>query len=42
MPHCVILYTPNIDHSLDEDATKRAFWSAFRSLGDWYAALPPY
>jgi len=26
----------------DEDATKRAFWTAFRSLGEWYAALPPY
>ena len=23
-------------------STKRAFWTAFRSLGDWYAALPPY
>ena len=41
-PSIDALYTPNIDHSLDEDATKRAFWSAFRSLGEWYAALPPY
>jgi uracil-DNA glycosylase len=23
-------------------AAKRAFWSAFRVLGDWYADLPPY
>ena len=21
---------------------KRAFWTAFRALGDWYADLPPY
>jgi uracil-DNA glycosylase len=41
-PSIDALYTPDIDHSLDEDPAKRAFWSAFRSLGDWYAALPPY
>jgi uracil-DNA glycosylase len=41
-PSIDALYTPNIDHSLDEDSTKRAFWNAFRSLGEWYAALPPY
>src|SRR3954466_1284926 len=41
-PSIDALYTPNIDHSLDEDSTKRAFWSAFRALGEWYAALPPY
>ena len=41
-PSIEALYVPSIDHSLDEDSTKRAFWSAFRSLGDWYAALPPY
>ena len=33
---------PDIDASLDDDAAKRAFWSAFRALGDWYAELPPY
>ncbi len=33
---------PNIDDSLDEEAAKRAFWSAFRVLGEWYAELPPY
>ena len=33
---------PNIDEALDEEAAKRAFWSAFRVLGDWYAELPPY
>jgi uracil-DNA glycosylase len=36
------LYVPNIDDSLDEQATKREFWTAFRVLGDWYAAQPPY
>ena len=35
-------YVPNIDESLDEDAAKRAFWTAFRRLGDWYADFPPY
>ena len=36
------LYVPNIDDSLDDHASKRAFWEAFRTLGDWYAAQPPY
>jgi uracil-DNA glycosylase family 4 len=36
------LYVPNIDDSLDEHDSKRAFWAAFRTLGDWYAAQPPY
>jgi len=36
------LYVPNIDESLDEQEAKRAFWAAFRTLGDWYAAQPPY
>jgi uracil-DNA glycosylase family 4 len=36
------LYVPNIDDSLDEREAKQAFWDAFRALGDWYAALPPY
>ena len=41
-PSIDALYTPNIDEALDEESAKRAFWSAFRRLGDWYAALPPY
>lgn len=41
-PACDLLYTPDIDGSLDEEDCKRAFWSAFRVLGDWYADLPPY
>ena len=36
------LYVPNIDDSLDEQDAKRAFWEAFRALGEWYDALPPY
>jgi uracil-DNA glycosylase len=36
------LYVPDIDDSLDEQDSKRAFWAAFRALGDWYAAQPPY
>jgi uracil-DNA glycosylase family 4 len=36
------LYVPNIDDSLDDQASKRAFWESFRALGDWYAAQPPY
>jgi uracil-DNA glycosylase len=36
------LYVPDIDRALDEEGAKRAFWRAFRALGDWYADLPPY
>ena len=36
------LYVPNIDESLDEQDAKREFWTAFRALGDWYVAQPPY
>ncbi len=36
------LYVPDIDESLDEQAAKSEFWAAFRVLGDWYAAQPPY
>jgi uracil-DNA glycosylase family 4 len=41
-PSIECLVTPNIDESLDEESAKRAFWSAFRVLGEWYADLPPY
>ena len=41
-PSIEALYVPNIDDSLDEDGAKRAFWSAFRVLGQWWADLPPY
>jgi uracil-DNA glycosylase len=41
-PACDALVVPNIDEALDEEDAKRAFWSAFRMLGEWYADLPPY
>jgi uracil-DNA glycosylase len=41
-PTVEALYTPDVDASLDEQAAKTAFWNAFKSLGDWWAALPPY
>jgi uracil-DNA glycosylase len=41
-PSCEALYVPNIDRALDEEPAKRAFWQAFRTLGDWYAGFPPY
>ncbi len=41
-PSCDALYVPDIDSALDEEGAKRAFWRAFRSLGEWYAELPPY
>jgi uracil-DNA glycosylase family 4 len=41
-PSTEALYTPNIDEALDEEQAKRAFWRAFRVLGDWYADFPPY
>ena len=41
-PTIEVIYTPNIDDSLDEHDAKREFWAAFRVLGEWYAAQPPY
>ena len=41
-PSCDALYVPDIDSALDEEGAKRAFWRAFRALGEWYAELPPY
>jgi uracil-DNA glycosylase family 4 len=41
-PSIEALYVPNIDEALDEEVAKRAFWSAFRVLGQWWADLPPY
>jgi uracil-DNA glycosylase family 4 len=36
------IYVPDIDTSLDEQSAKRAFWEAFRAVGDWHQAQPPY
>jgi uracil-DNA glycosylase family 4 len=41
-PSCDALYVPDIDASLDDEATKRDFWKAFRALGEWYSDFPPY
>jgi uracil-DNA glycosylase len=41
-PGIEALYVPDIDASLDEQGAKRAFWEAFRALGDWHEAQPPY
>lgn len=41
-PSCEVLLTPDIDGALDDEADKRAFWSAFRMVGEWWAAHPPY
>ena len=41
-PAIEAVVVPDIDDSLDEQDAKRRFWSAFRALGEWYAAEPPY
>jgi uracil-DNA glycosylase len=41
-PTIEALWVPNIDDSLDEQHSKREFWDAFRRLGEWHAAQPPY
>jgi uracil-DNA glycosylase len=41
-PACEALFVPDIDRALDDETSKREFWSAFRALGEWYAGFPPY
>jgi uracil-DNA glycosylase len=41
-PTCTALVVPDIDRALDDEQGKRAFWSAIRPLGEWWAELPPY
>jgi uracil-DNA glycosylase family 4 len=41
-PTIEALVTPDIDESLDEAPAKTRFWNAFKSLGTWWAELPPY
>jgi uracil-DNA glycosylase family 4 len=41
-PSSQALLVPNIDDSLDDESAKRAFWNAFRVVGQWWDALPPY
>ncbi|HEV7639970.1 MAG TPA: uracil-DNA glycosylase family protein [Gaiellaceae bacterium] len=41
-PTIEALTVPDIDSSLDETPAKTAFWNAFKTVGPWWAALPPY
>ena len=41
-PTIDVIYTPDIDESLDSEGPKRDFWRAFRAVGEWYEDLPPY
>jgi uracil-DNA glycosylase len=41
-PTVQALVTPDIDESLDEQPAKTRFWNAFKTLGPWWADLPPY
>jgi uracil-DNA glycosylase len=41
-PTIEALYVPDIDSSLDEQAAKTRFWTAFKPVGPWWAELPPY
>ena len=41
-PTIEALVVPDIDSSLDEAPAKTAFWNAFKSVGPWWAELPPY
>jgi uracil-DNA glycosylase family 4 len=41
-PTIEALVAPDIDLSLDEQAAKSRFWDAFKPVGPWWAALPPY
>ncbi|MBI2683967.1 MAG: uracil-DNA glycosylase [Actinobacteria bacterium] len=41
-PTIEAIVVPDIDESLDEQSAKRGFWAAFRAIGEWHAAQPPY
>jgi uracil-DNA glycosylase len=41
-PTIEALIVPDIDSALDEAPAKTAFWNAFKNIGPWWAALPPY
>ena len=41
-PTIEALVVPDIDSAFDEQAAKTAFWNAFKTVGTWFAALPPY
>jgi uracil-DNA glycosylase family 4 len=41
-PTVEALYVPDIDSALDEQPAKTRFWQALKTLGPWWAELPPY
>jgi uracil-DNA glycosylase family 4 len=41
-PTIQALHVPDIDESLDDPTAKTRFWNAFKTLGPWWAELPPY
>ena len=41
-PTIEALVVPDIDSSLDEQAAKTKYWNAFKAIGEWWSALPPY
>ncbi|HYX77403.1 MAG TPA: uracil-DNA glycosylase family protein [Gaiellaceae bacterium] len=41
-PTIEALVVPDIDSSLDEQAAKTGYWNAFKPIGEWWSALPPY
>ena len=41
-PTIQALVVPDIDESLDEQPAKTRFWNAFKTVGSWWAELPPY
>jgi len=41
-PTIEALAVPDIDLALDEAPAKTAFWNAFKAVGPWWPALPPY
>jgi uracil-DNA glycosylase len=41
-PTIEALVAPDIDLALDDQAAKSRFWEAFKPVGPWWAALPPY
>ncbi len=41
-PTIEAIVVPDIDLSLDDQAAKTRFWNAFKPVGPWWAALPPY
>ena len=41
-PTIEALVVPDIDSSLDDQSAKSEFWNAFKPIGEWWSALPPY